>query len=46
MILLILIAFFVSFLVSYGDLVTPGMAVLVARSSYLVALPAWSVVFW
>jgi hypothetical protein len=45
MILLILIALFVSLLISYGDLVTPGVAVLIVRSTYLVVLPAWSIIF-
>jgi hypothetical protein len=45
MILLIIIASFVSSLVSRGDLVTHGAAVLVARSAPLVALSALSVIF-
>jgi hypothetical protein len=45
MIPLILVAFFVSFLVSCGYLVMPGTAILVARSASLVALLAWSVKF-
>jgi hypothetical protein len=40
MILLIIIASFISSLVSRGDLVLPGAAVLGVRSAPLVALPA------
>jgi hypothetical protein len=40
MILLILIAFFVSSLVSRGDFVTPDAAIHIARYATLIALPA------